>query len=85
MGCSSLPSNPREHVTISVSWLPQREQTSRSRQSGTGVSEPQRRAISAGSALVLPSAARSDAAVGLAMASRAAFSTFCSEDVESAI
>jgi hypothetical protein len=30
-----------------------------------------------------PSAARSDAAAGLAMASRAAFSTFCSENVES--
>jgi hypothetical protein len=36
-------------TTISVSWLPQREQTSRLCQSGTGVSGPYRRAISAGS------------------------------------
>jgi hypothetical protein len=51
-------------TTISVSWLPQREQTSRLRQSGTVVSGPYRRAISAESALVPPSAARSDAVAG---------------------
>jgi PAS domain-containing protein len=36
-------------TTISVSWLPHREQTSRLRQSGTVVSGPYRCAISAGS------------------------------------
>jgi hypothetical protein len=62
----------------SASWLPQREQTSRFRHSRTVVSGPYRRAISAGeaicdgsvrsfaagSALVPPTAARSDAVAG---------------------
>jgi hypothetical protein len=60
-----LPFQRRSPVpTISVSRLPQREQTSRFPQSETGVSGPYRRAISAGSALVPPSAAGSDAVAG---------------------